>query len=285
MTPREGMPSDGKESVRERRFGFGKNWARFLADIDEERIERAAGSLSLMLETTDLTGKTFLDVGCGSGLFSLAARRLGAKVRSFDYDTESVACTDELRRRFSRGDVDWVVEQGSILEDAYLAALPRFDIVYSWGVLHHTGALWEAVDKTAALVSPGGILFIAIYNDQGKRSRRWLGVKRLYNRLPRALRWAVLWPAFVRLWGPTFVRDTLKGRPLATWRGYSKGPRAMSPWRDVVDWVGGYPFEVATPEAVVAFCTARGFSLRRKKTVGEGLGCNEFVFVREGAAQ
>ncbi len=48
-----------------------------------------------------LAGNSFLDVGSGSGLFSLAAMRLGAdRVHSFDYDPQSVGCTKELKRRF-----------------------------------------------------------------------------------------------------------------------------------------------------------------------------------------
>jgi 2-polyprenyl-6-hydroxyphenyl methylase/3-demethylubiquinone-9 3-methyltransferase len=105
----------------------------------------------------------------------------------------------------------------------------------------------------------------------------WRAVKRAYNRLPRGLKWIVLWPAFARLWGPTIVRDTFKGRPLATWSGYGGG-RGMSPWRDVVDWVGGYPFEVARPESILEFYRERGYVPERLTTCGTGHGCNEFVF-------
>jgi 2-polyprenyl-6-hydroxyphenyl methylase/3-demethylubiquinone-9 3-methyltransferase len=53
----------------------------------------------------------------------------------------------------------------------------------------------------------------------------------------------------------------------------------MSPWRDVVDWVGGYPFEVAKPEAIFKFYQRRGFTMVDLNTCGGGHGCNEFVFV------
>ena len=55
----------------------------------------------------------------------------------------------------------------------------------------------------------------------------------------------------------------------------------MNHWRDAVDWVGGYPYEVATPEAVLDFCRARGFELTAMRCGGVGLGCNEFVFDRK----
>jgi 2-polyprenyl-6-hydroxyphenyl methylase/3-demethylubiquinone-9 3-methyltransferase len=261
------------------RFAFGENWARFLDVLDDARIEHATRSLRDMLEVETLEGKTFLDVGSGSGLFSLAARRLGARVHSFDYDARSVACTAELRRRYFPDDDDWTVEQGSALDVAYLQGLGTRDIVYSWGVLHHTGAMWQALENVAGLVAPDGALFVALYNDQGSASRAWLRVKRAYNGLPSGLRWLVLWPAFARLWGPTTVRDLLRGRPFHTWRHYAEDSlRGMSPWRDVVDWVGGLPFEVARPDEVVAFYQDRGFDVLQRKTCGTGHGCNEFVF-------
>ena len=260
------------------RFEFGANWTAFLKRLTPGRIEEAERSIKRMLAAERLDGKSFLDIGSGSGLFSLAARKLGARVRSFDFDPQSVACTAELKRRYFADDPDWIVTPGSVLDEEFLGGLGKFDIVYSWGVLHHTGKLWEALDNSAALVAPAGQLFISIYNDQGRASRVWTRVKAAYVKSPRALRWAVLLPAFARLWGPSLVRDTFKGHPLRSWSAY--GERGMDPWRDVIDWVGGYPFEVARPEQVFDFLRARGFELRKLKTCAGGLGCNEFVFVR-----
>src|SRR5205807_740046 len=133
-------------------------------------IAEAESSLKRMLEVESLAGRSFLDIGSGSGLFSLAARRLGARVRSFDYDPQSVACTRELRRRFYPDDADWQIEEGSVLDEGYVRALGTFDVVYSWGVLHHTGAMWRALAHAALPVAVGGKLFIAIYNDTGTQS-------------------------------------------------------------------------------------------------------------------
>lgn len=264
------------------RFAFGANWSDFLRRLDDSRIAEAERSLCAMLDRPNLQGLGFLDIGSGSGLFSLAARRLGARVRSFDYDPQSVACTRGLRARRDDADTGWTAEEGSVLDPAFMSQLGSFDIVYSWGVLHHTGAMWQAIEQAAARVAPGGQLFIAIYNDQGRASRLWLRTKKAYNALPPALRWLVLWPAALRLWGPTSLRDLLAGRPGATWRDFKQN-RGMDPWRDVVDWVGGLPFEVAKPEQIFEFLKARGFRLQRLVTCAGGHGCNEFVFARDAA--
>jgi 2-polyprenyl-3-methyl-5-hydroxy-6-metoxy-1,4-benzoquinol methylase len=264
------------------RFAFGRNWLRFLNVLDEERIQRAEVSLLTMLKETTLEGRRFLDIGSGSGLFSLAARRLGASVHSFDLDPESVRCALELRRRYFPTTTEWRIEQGSALDRDYLASLGQFDVVYSWGVLHHTGRMYEALENAALPVAPQGKLFVAIYNDLGSATARWRVIKRTYNRVPRALRPAFAAVATVPNEAKAFAGACLRG----DWGGYlgswsAVGERGMSRWRDIVDWVGGYPYEAATPEQIFDFYETRGYRLVTLKCGGVGLGCNEFVFVRE----
>ena len=273
------MTSHLQEISHGERFEFGANWTRFLTVLDDFRIAQAEQSLRTMLGVESLIGRNFLDIGSGSGLFSLAARRLGATVHSFDYDPQSVACTTELKRRFFPGDPDWVVEQASALDRDYLQQLGQWDIVYSWGVLHHTGEMWKALGNVAALVNNGGLLFVAIYNDQGGASRRWAWLKQLYNK-NRSLRSPLAFYTLARQWSITFVKDLLKGAPLQTWNNY-KATRGMSAWHDVIDWIGGYPFEVAKPEEIFYFFQKDGFNLMRLKTCAGGLGCNEFVFSKK----
>jgi len=266
------MMSDHAAEVEAgRRFAFGENWSRFLSVLDDERIRRAEDSLRNMLQVETLRGRTFLDMGSGSGLFSLAARRLGATVRSIDYDPQSVACTEELRRRYFPGDPSWLIERGSAVDPVCVRAMGQFDVVYSWGVLHHTGQMWNALALIVPTVKAGGQLFLAIYNDQGPISRYWKWVKAAYNRSAVA---KVLLTVFHApyLLGARWVVRTLTNR-----RDVERG---MSLWYDMVDWLGGYPFEVATPEVIFRFFRDQGFVLQELRTCGGRMGCNEFVFRR-----
>jgi 2-polyprenyl-3-methyl-5-hydroxy-6-metoxy-1,4-benzoquinol methylase len=283
MNATQTTASHAQEVAQGERFKFGANWQKFLALLDDQRIAQAEQSLKAMLETESLVGRSFLDIGSGSGLFSLAARRLGAQVRSFDYDPQSVACTRELRRRFYPEDAHWRIEAGSVLDETFVQSLGKFDYVYSWGVLHHTGQMWRALEHAAWPVAPGGKLFIAIYNDTGTQARRWHWIKRKYNELPQVLRT----PFALVVSAPDEMKSALRAlinlRPqdyVRTWTEYDSN-RGMNHWHDIIDWVGGYPYEVATPEEIFDLYRNRGFSLTKLKCGGVGLGCNEFVFVRD----
>jgi 2-polyprenyl-6-hydroxyphenyl methylase/3-demethylubiquinone-9 3-methyltransferase len=279
--PAGALAGDHAREVAEgKRFEFGKNWSAFLGVLNDERIAVAMQSLSEKLGPLD--GKTFLDIGCGSGLFSLSAAKLGAsRVVSIDFDPQSVACARELKRRYFPAMDSWEVAQGSVLDDAFLATLGTFDVVYIWGVAHHTGAMWKALGNLPPLVRPGGQLYTAIYNDQGFRSRVWTAVKRLYCSGPLG-RWlviAVYFPWFFLL-GVAADLFLLFRNPLRRYREYKKH-RGMSMTHDWYDWLGGYPFEVAKPEEVFNFFRDRGFALKYLKTVGGALGNNEFVFEKQ----
>jgi 2-polyprenyl-6-hydroxyphenyl methylase/3-demethylubiquinone-9 3-methyltransferase len=270
-------------ATTDERFQFGENWRAFLSVLDEDRILAAEASVRSLLGIADLSGERLLDAGSGSGLFSLAARRLGATVHSFDYDPQSVACTAELRRRYFPDDPQWRVEEGSVLAREYLEDLGMFDVVYSWGVLHHTGAMWEAIQNVTERVKPGGLLALSLYNDQGRVSRAWWRVKRRYNQAPRPTKRMIVLAVGAYFEGRTALARIVTGKnplPFDHWRVYRRH-RGMSVWHDLVDWVGGYPFEVARPEDVFHFCHDRGFELVNLE-LARGHGCNEYVFRRRG---
>jgi 2-polyprenyl-6-hydroxyphenyl methylase/3-demethylubiquinone-9 3-methyltransferase len=261
-----------REVAAGERFRFGKNWARYLTVLDDERILQAEASLKGMLEVDTLAGKSFLDVGSGSGLFSLAARRLGANVVSFDYDPDSVACTQKLQAKYFANDARWTITRGSVLDADFLRSLGQFDIVYAWGVLHHTGRMWQALENVQASVKNGGCLFIMIYRDLGLKSRVWKRVKRTYcsGLLGRLAMTGIFVPYFC-------LRDLVESlvrfkNPAASYREYKKR-RGMSKYHDWVDWLGGYPYEYAKPSEVIGTCNQRGLDLI--KNVGP-----EYVFRR-----
>lgn len=264
------------------RFAFGKNWSRFLTHLNEASIEEATQSLKGSLNITTLYGKRFLDIGSGSGLFSLAAHRLGAEVYSFDFDADSVTCTTTLKKDYGSQDPKWSIEQGSVLDRLFLEKFGPVDILYSWGVLHHTGHMYQAFENVSSLVKKGGYLFISIYNDQGGATRRWKWVKEKYNKGSALTRGLLILGTLIRQWTVTFIKDFLRsGNPLSSWNNYKKNNRGMSAWYDILDWVGGYPFEVAKPEEVFEFFKNKGFRLEKLKTCAGGIGCNEFVFIKE----
>lgn len=266
----------------DRRFEFGKNWLAYSATINRRRIEIAQASLTDMLNLENLSGMDFLDVGCGSGLFSLAAVLLGARrVHSFDYDLNSVICTREVKKAFARDTTNWSIERGDILHAGYINAMKTFDVVYAWGSLHHTGDMWKALEHAVIPVrKDGGRLFVAIYNDAGIACRAWRAVKRVYVHLPSFCRtpYALLFAPVLdwRMW----ASNVFSGRaPWQHWRDVKK-ERGMSYWYEIKDWIGGYPYEFARPEEIFDFYVKRGFRLDRLTTAGGYHGNNQFVFTR-----
>lgn len=274
-------------------FAFGENWTSFLSEVDDARITAAENSLRALLGTNDLSEQTFLDAGCGSGLFSLAATRLGAKVTSFDLDPQSVACATELKHRYKETD-NWRICSGSLTDQDFLQSLGTFDVIYCWGVAHHTGKMWPCIENLLPLTGSRGKIVLAIYNDQLYISRGWAGIKSTYQRLPRIAQpilvilvgaWAFLQRLCTTILAILLRAVTLRNptTPIKNWIQDSR-KRGMNSWHDLVDWVGGWPFEVARPEEVFCFVRDRGFILRELST-SLGHGCNEFVFQRSSAGE
>lgn len=256
-------------------FSFGENWQKYLAELTEERIREAESSLRHSFASATLEGQSFIDVGCGSGLFSLCAYRAGANpIISLDIDPQAVACAQSLQQRVAPG-ADWQTLSASILDDEFLAGLPPATNVFSWGVLHHTGAMWRAIENTLKVVAPGGRCCLALYN-RPNHPRRALALKRLYNRLPRPLRF-LMRVAYGTAW--LAVVTLHRRNPLLFVRDYGKLFRGMSFWRDVEDWLGGLPYEYATPDEVTSFVSTRGLVMINIIVRPPG-ACNEYLMIR-----
>ncbi|WP_276279655.1 class I SAM-dependent methyltransferase [Halorussus caseinilyticus] len=249
------------------RFEFGENWESYLDQLTDEQVAQAERELRDVFDRDSLDGQSVVDIGCGSGLFSLAAHRLGAsEIVSFDYDEDSVTCCRRLRDETDAD--DWTVERGDILDSEFVAGLGEFDAVYCWGVVHHTGEMWRAIDHTTRLLADDGRLCLGIYNkvERGESlynsfvARR---IKRAFNRMPRPVQKLLVFG----YGGAHLTARTLLKResPLAYLDSYRQN-RGMDYWHDVRDWLGGYPFEFATPSEVQEYVATHHPSLEHVRT-------------------
>lgn len=265
----------------EYRFEFGANWADFVdKHFSQERADISRRHLLDFLGRESLEELRVLDIGCGSGLHSLAAWQARARsILSFDYDPQSVATTRALHQLVNALE-EWQILQGSVLDADFMAGLPQADLVYSWGVLHHTGDVWGALRQACGRVAPGGQLYIALYSADVQKNpppEYWLDVKRRYVAAsPWQRRWMELWFLF---------RHRMNRKP---WRlpallrhaWHYKKSRGMNYMTDVRDWLGGWPMEFCYDADVVSFVSAAGFSLEKMKT---GQANTEFLFSRPAA--
>lgn len=255
-------------------FSFGRNWSDYAQTITDADCADALRDIQFWLGDDFIDGKNVVDAGSGSGLHSLCMFRLGAgKIVSFDYDQESVNTTRSLWKKCGCP-TTWEVRQGSVLDDVFISSLGTYDVVYSWGVLHHTGDMWQAMDNACRLLAPGGTLFVSLYA-KGPRYEADLALKRKYNNASpfgkkmMTYRWIanLMWTRLWRLQNPLGWNE--------------KFVRGMNTYHDLIDWLGGLPYEVASGDEVVVFCRKRGLVLERIQPKCEG-ACSIYVFRATG---
>jgi SAM-dependent methyltransferase len=248
-------------------FSFGKNWENFVrVNFSEDRVKISRKHLLNFLELDNLNGKYFLDIGCGSGIHSLAAFKSGAqKIISFDVDPHSVATTKKIREMYGNPS-NWEVSHGSILDTTVVSKIEPADIVYSWGVLHHTGNLWLAVRNAASVVKEGGLFYIALY-EKTAQSGYWIKIKKKYNcsspLMKRIMELGYVWAVFFRTLSISKIKSSIQYI-----KDYEKN-RGMEFWTDIKDWLGGWPYEPATEEEVCRFCENELNLIKIKVKTGE----------------
>ena len=265
------------------RYEFGANWRSFVARaLNDQRVAQAVASLRELLNTETLRGRSFLDMGCGSGLFSLAACLLEADlVVSFDFDPDSVQATTLLRDRQRIPAERWTIRKGSALDQEFLATLEPADVVYSWGVLHHTGDMWRAIDNAVGMVKAGGLLAISIYNNVQRipdTSKMWWHIKRFYTRSPGPVRRLMEGIYALNFVGTRLI--TLRNPFAAMTNRDGAGRRGMDFWHDARDWLGGFPYEYATAGELFLYLHRKHRLELRYLRTAEGNACNEFLLQR-----
>lgn len=261
-----------------KQFDFGQNWSEFSDHAaNAERAAQARRHFEALMEGVALEGRSFLDIGFGQGFSLLSATAGGADTAGCDINPKCHEVIARNRAHFpSLGDRAIPLQVGSILDEpvvAALRALPpakdgHFDIVHSWGVLHHTGDMARALAHAGSLVRPGGHFVIAIYNRHWS-SLPWLAIKATYVHAPRWVQRILVGLLYPVIW---------LAKLLVTRRNPRSMDRGMDFYYDVVDWVGGYPYEYASIEEMRERCAPLGFELVRAVPAKVPTGCNELVF-------
>lgn len=262
-------------------FAFGENWASYAKLIGEPQIEQAKEGLLKLIPAEDFKGRSFLDIGCGSGLHALAATQLGvARVVGVDIDPNSTATAKHVLSERAPH-TPWQIENVSVF-DLTPEKLGVFDIVYSWGVLHHTGDMWQALNNAATLVAPGGLLAVAFYRET-YLDPFWQLEKRLYTSAPPVIQ-SIVKSGYIGAF--RLARALTRQGSFSDYIANYKSRRGMDFEHDVHDWLGGYPYESALAPEVDRRLTALGFKAERvfarpKSSGIFGSGCDEYVYRSE----
>ena len=278
---REAMSDAVNLLDRESHFDFGRNWASYLQLVTDAHVQEAVRSLQ-RLAGDDLRGKRVLDIGCGSGLHALAALRLGAReVVAVDIDADCLATTQQLLQAHAAGQ-PWSTRQTSVFDLITDSPAP-FDVVYSWGVLHHTGDMYRALRAAAALVAPDGQFIFALYRHT-RLCWLWKIEKKWYAGAGAGAQ-ARARSAYVGLL--RIALSMARGRGGFTNYVSAYGQRrGMDFYHDVHDWLGGWPYESISPAQTERFMSQLG--LRRVRVFTRrgiqlglfGSGCDEYVYAR-----
>jgi SAM-dependent methyltransferase len=261
-------------------FDFGQNWLDFArAALTAERVAHAESEFAALLDGVPLGNARFVDIGFGQGLSLLLAARSGARAVGCDINPKCREALETSAAFFPDVQLAAIpLVVGSILDDAVVAALRAaapgaegsYDVVHSWGCLHHTGDMRTAIRNAASLVRPGGHLVLAIYNRHWS-SPAWNAIKWFCCKSPRWLQ---------RVLVVAFAPVIWLAKLAVTGRDPARQQRGMNFYYDMIDWVGGYPYEYASIAELRALVEPLGFECLRWRSAEVPTGCNEFVFRR-----
>lgn len=256
------------------RFDFGKNWQSYSHNaLTPERIEQARQDFRQLVDGIDLQNKHFIDIGFGQGLSLIVASEMGASTLGIDIDELNILALKTTLKLMGSTKLP-KVQVESILNPSFVGENKgRFDIVHSWGGLHHTGNMRQALVNSCSLVADNGYFICSIYN-QHWSSFLWKGVKWSYNYMPPMLQ-----PLMVWLFYPIIY--------LAKWIVTGKNPkrkqRGMDFYHDVVDWVGGYPYEYASEHQIQKMVSEQGFKMLAVFPARVPTGANEYIFRKDSS--
>lgn len=263
-------------SESELRYGFGQNWSEFIErHLSEKIVQDSIDHMKKFMRRESLNGLRVLDIGCGSGIHSLAMKKMGAaEIVAFDYDENSVATSKKVREWSGLSD-GWRIEQGSVLDEEYVKSLGNFDLVYSWGVLHHTGSMWQAIKNAGIPLKEDGEFYIALYSSDlyvSPSPEEWVRIKKEYN-FAGPIKKRIM--EIQQVYNHVIVPERSAGKSwLEAIKSY--GTRGMTVWTDAKDWLGGYPMEFASLAETRDFCK-REFGLDLVNIL-YGEGCCEYFF-------
>ena len=262
-------------------FDFGENWKNYSYNaISKQKIKEAKKDFKKLFNKIDLKGKTFIDIGFGQGLSLLIAQQLEAKPVGCEINRRCLRALLINQKKFFKKAEKIPVVIGSILDQKTIQKLKKinlkkkdskFQIVHSWGVLHHSGKMWKAINNAVSLVTENGYLAISIYNKHWS-SPFWHKVKYFYNISPRLIRRLLI---FIFYW-IIFI-----GKFIITGEDPFKLKRGMDYYFNIIDWVGGYPYEYASIKEVKKYIELKGFRTIKVIPAQMPTGCNEFVFIKK----
>jgi SAM-dependent methyltransferase len=259
-------------------FDFGKNWKEFsIHALSDRKVEQARHAFAELLDA-DLKGVSFLDIGFGQGLSLLLATERGANTVGCDINHTCKEVLGANQQRFfsALSDRNIPCFVGSILDRTVVDELATktpdgtYDVVHSWGVLHHTGNMTKAIEHAASLVAKDGLFVLALYNRHWTSSA-WLLIKWLYCKSPEWLQRIFIGILYPVIWLAKFI---------VTGKNPMRQQRGMDFMYNVKDWVGGYPYEYESIPETNRRMSALGFELVKVIPAEVPTGCNEFVFRR-----